>query len=85
MDADRALKMVFQLLTRNGVTVSNTVENIVLSGCAKLTDRVLAIVARRCASLKMLHLQHCINVTNGGLLDLTTRCSSLNHLDVTGK
>lgn len=84
MDADRALKMVFQLLTRNGVTVSNTVENIVLSGCSKLTDRGLAIVARRCPSLKMLHLQHCINVTNGGLLDLTTRCASLNHLDVTG-
>ena len=84
LDADRALKMVFQLLTRNGVTVSATVENIILSGCSRLTDRGLAIVARRCPALKHLNIQHCSNVTNGGLLDLTSRCSTLNHLDVTG-
>ena len=39
-----------------------------LSGCSGLTDRGLALVARRCKLLEQLQLQACTLVTNGGLL-----------------
>ena len=35
--------------------------------------------------LMQLELQHCPGVTNGGLLDLVSRCPSLQHLDLTGR
>jgi len=84
LDVDRALKTTFQLVSRNGVSLVNTVKNISLSGCSRLTDRGLAIIARRCHILEELEIQFCPNVTNGGLLDLTSRCKQLNHLDVSG-
>jgi len=84
LDVDRALKTTFQLVSRNGVSLPNTVKTISLSGCTRLTDRGLAIIARRCHILQELEIQFCPNVTNGGLLDLTSRCNQLNHLDVSG-
>ena len=84
VDVDRALKTTFQLVTRNGVSLSATVKKISLSGSSRLTDRGLALIARRCQHLEELEIQYCVNVTNGGLLDLTSRCSKLNHLDVSG-
>ena len=84
LDVDRALKTTFQLVARNGVSLANTVKTISLSGCSRLTDRGLAIIARRCHILQELEIQFCPNVTNGGLLDLTSRCNQLNHLDVSG-
>eukprot|EP00090_Calanus_glacialis_P000255 TRINITY_DN10168_c0_g1_i1.p1 TRINITY_DN10168_c0_g1~~TRINITY_DN10168_c0_g1_i1.p1 ORF type:complete len:587 (-),score=71.91 TRINITY_DN10168_c0_g1_i1:825-2585(-) len=84
LDVDRALKTTFQLVSRNGVSLVNTVRTISLSGCSRLTDRGLAIIARRCHILQELEIQFCPNVTNGGLLDLTSRCKQLNHLDVSG-
>lgn len=84
LDVDRALKTTFQLVSRNGVSLVNTVKTISLSGCSRLTDRGLAIIARRCHILQELEIQFCPNVTNGGLLDLTSRCKQLNHLDVSG-
>jgi len=82
LDIDRALKTTFQLVSRNGVALSSTVKAISLSGCSRLTDRGLALVARRCHLLQELEIQACPLVTNGGLLDLTSRCHHLNHLDV---
>jgi len=82
LDIDRALKTTFQLVSRNGVSLSSTVRAISLSGCSRLTDRGLALVARRCHLLQELEIQACPLVTNGGLLDLTSRCHHLNHLDV---
>ena len=95
-------------MSRNGVSLSSTVRAISLSGCSRLTDRGLALVARRCHLLQVclpqtskiylrvlmfqnlfdtvliqeLEIQACPLVTNGGLLDLTSRCHHLNHLDV---
>ena len=83
-------------VSRNGVSLSSTVRAISLSGCSRLTDRGLALVARRCHLLQVcfllqeqldnpdqeLEIQACPLVTNGGLLDLTSRCHHLNHLDV---
>ena len=84
IDVDRALKTTFQLVQRNGVSLAASVRRISLSGCARLTDRGLALIARRCPRLEELEVQWCAGVTNGGLLDLTQRCPGLTHLDVTG-
>ena len=84
LDVDRALKTTFQLVARNGVSLANTVKKISLTGSTKLTDRGLALIARRCQLLQELELQVCPSVTNGGVLDLTSRCHHLNHLDVSG-
>ena len=61
------------------------VEALSLGGCARLTDRGLAIVARRCPQLRRLEVQYCGNITNGGIMDLVTKCTYLDHLDVSGE
>ena len=43
------------------------------------------MAARFCPQLSRLEIQHCVNITNGGLMDLVTKCQMLDHLDVTGK
>ena len=40
-------------VSRNGVALSSTVKAISLSGCSRLTDRGLALVARRCHLLQV--------------------------------
>lgn len=84
LDADLALKTIFRLLNRNS-DVKYGLEKLCLSGCNRLTDRGLAIVARTCPHLIKLEIQHCENITSGGLMDLVTKCQMLDHLDVTGK
>ena len=83
-DIDLALKTIFRLLSRNPAG-KHGLSNLVLNGCARLTDRGLAIVARTCPNLSRLEIQHCVNITSGGLMDLVTKCQMLDHLDVTGK
>lgn len=87
LDADLALKTIFRLLSRNSAATHkhHGLEKLVLNGCCRLTDRGLAIVARTCPNLGRLEIQHCVNITSGGLMDLVTKCQMLDHLDVTGK
>ena len=82
-DADLALKTIFRLLNRNAI--KHGLDKLVLNGCSRLTDRGLAMVARTCPQMSRLEIQHCVNITNGGLMDLVTKCQMLDHLDVTGK
>ena len=83
VDADLALKTILRLLART--QAASPVEAMALGGCARLTDRGLAMVARRCPRLTHLEVQNCANVTNGGVMDLVTKCAALDHLDVTGE
>ena len=87
IDTDLALKTIIRLLSRNAglPNKQHSLNSLVLSGCQSLTDRGLAIVARRCPHLTKLEIQYCTNITNGGLMDLVTKCPLLDHLDVTGK
>ena len=87
IDADLALKTIIRLLSRNAGLPNKqySLNSLVLNGCQRLTDRGLAIVARRCPHLTKLEIQYCTNITNGGLMDLVTKCPLLDHLDVTGK
>eukprot|EP00095_Tigriopus_kingsejongensis_P010599 maker-scaffold818_size92908-snap-gene-0.24 protein:Tk10599 transcript:maker-scaffold818_size92908-snap-gene-0.24-mRNA-1 annotation:"f-box lrr-repeat protein 7" len=84
LDADLALKTIIRLLSRNTSSQQLPVDTLVLGGCQHLTDRGLAIVARRCPELRHLEVQNCANLTNGGLMDLVTKCTLLEHLDVSG-
>nr|XP_040567099.1 F-box/LRR-repeat protein 7-like [Lepeophtheirus salmonis] len=84
-DADLGIKTILRLLSRNSAgNAKLSIVKIFLNGCRRLTDRGLAIVARRCPGLKELEIQYCINITNGGLMDLVSKCHLLDHLDVTG-
>ena len=83
VDADLALKTIIRLLSRNS-NKHNNLDSVDLSGCQRLTDRGLAILARRCPNLTRLEVQGCPNITNGGLMDLLTKCPIIDHLDVTG-
>ena len=86
LDADLALKTIVRLLSRNALTtVKQNIQTLVLNGCQRLTDRGLAIVARTCPQLARLEIQNCANITNGGLMDLVSKCVLLDHLDVSGK
>ncbi len=81
-DADLALKTVMRLLARN--SVKHSPQSLTLSGCSRLTDRGLAIIARTCPQLIRLEVQNCVNITNGGLMDLVSKCQLIDHLDVSG-
>ena len=87
LDADLALKTIIRLLSRNAglPNKQHSLNSLILNGCQRLTDRGLAIVARRCPHLTKLEIQYCTNITNGGLMDLVTKCPLLDHLDVTGR
>ena len=87
IDADLALKTIIRLLSRNAglPNKQHSLNSLILNGCQRLTDRGLAIVARRCPHLTKLEIQYCTNITNGGLMDLVTKCPMLDHLDVTGR
>ena len=69
-DADRALSAIFQIIGKNGVDVGSVVRTINLNGCSRLTDRGLALIARRCRAINQLNLQSCGDITNGGLLGI---------------
>ena len=90
LDVDKAIRSILGRLVWGGgreepLRGASSVETVRLGGCTRLTDRTLALLARNCPQLQRLELQRCRNVTNGGLLDLMTRCSKINHLDLTGK
>ena len=92
LDVDRAIRSILARLVwgpRAGgreepLRGAVSVLTVRLGGSARLTDRTLALLARNCPSLTRLDLQRCRNVTNGGILDLMTRCSGIQHLDLTG-
>lgn len=56
-----------------------------LSDGCRMSDRGMQLVSRRCPELTHLQLQNCVAVTNGALFDLVTKCSNLQHLDITGR
>ena len=94
LDVDRAIRSILARLVwgprargrerEEPLRGAASVTTVRLGGSARLTDRTLALLARNCPSLTRLELQRCRNVTNGGILDLMTRCSRLQHLDLTG-
>ncbi|XP_075221351.1 F-box and leucine-rich repeat protein 7 [Lycorma delicatula] len=78
---DRAIRGVLRRLCGQG---RPGVQRVLLSDGAKLTDKGLTLLARRCPSLTHLQLHGCAAITNNALFEVATRCPNLHHLDITG-
>ncbi|KAL1122910.1 hypothetical protein AAG570_003235 [Ranatra chinensis] len=77
--ADKAIRCVLRRLCGRAV-----VQRIFLTEGARMSDKGLQLVARRCPDLTHLQLHACPNITNNALFELATRCTNLHHLDLTG-
>ena len=84
LDTDRAVRAILARLVGTG-RGAPSVTAVQLGGNSRLTDRSLAVLGRNCPGLVRLELQRCRAVTNGGILDLVTRCPQLAVLDLTGQ
>ncbi|XP_044269488.1 F-box/LRR-repeat protein 7 [Tribolium madens] len=79
---DRAIRGILRQLCGQMDTCPN-IERIHVTFGAKISDKSLLMLARRCPELTHLQLIGC-TVTNNALFELVTRCANLQHLDVTG-
>lgn len=59
------------------------VERVMLADGARISDKGLQLLSRRCPELTHLQIQ-CGNVSNAAVIDVVTQCTNLQHLDVTG-
>lgn len=85
LNADRALKVLTQRLCQYTPNVCLTLETVVASGCSRLSDRGLHILAHCCPELRRLEISGCYNVSNSAIFDVVSCCPILEHLDVSGK
>lgn len=85
LHADRALKVLTQRLCQDTPNVCLTLEMVVASGCPRLSDRGLRVLAQCCPELRHLEVAGCYNVSNEAVFDVVSRCPNLEHLDVSGK
>lgn len=85
MNGDRALRSIFRRLSNQTRNVAcPDVEKVMLSDGCRLTDKGLELVSRRCPELTHLQLQISVGISNTALYNLVTKCTNLQHLDVTG-
>lgn len=86
ISGDKAMRSVFRRLCGLGRTgACPGVERVFLAEGCKVTDRGLALLARRCPELTHLQLHGSTAVSSIALRELTQRCTNLQHLDITGK
>ncbi|KAL1493344.1 hypothetical protein ABEB36_011416 [Hypothenemus hampei] len=85
VNGDKAIKGVLrQLCGQDRTGACPCVEKIHVTNGAKISDRSLLLLAKRCPELSDLQLHGCTNITNNALFEIATRCTNLQHLDVTG-
>ncbi len=84
LSADRALKVLTHRLCQDTPNVCLTLETLVASGCRRLSDRGLRVVAQCCPELRRLEVAGCYNVSNEAVFDVVSQCPNLEHLDVSG-
>lgn len=56
-----------------------------LSDGCRLSDKGIELMARRCPELTHLQIQNSFTVSNNTIFHLVTKCTNLQHLDVSGK
>lgn len=81
---DLAIKTILRRLcgqTRTGACPS--IERVLLSDGCKISDKGMQLLARRCPEITHLQIQHSTQ-SNQALFDLVTKCTNLQHLDITG-
>ncbi|XP_061660661.1 F-box/LRR-repeat protein 7-like isoform X1 [Syngnathoides biaculeatus] len=84
LNADRAVRVLTRRLCQDTPNVCLTLETVVASGCKRLTDRGLHVLARCCPELRRLEVAGCYNISNEALFEVVSRCPNLEHLDLSG-
>ncbi|CAG9855149.1 unnamed protein product [Phyllotreta striolata] len=85
VSGDKAIRCVLRQLCGQGKTgACPNVERIHITSGAKLSEKSLLLLARRCPELTHLQLHACTNLTNSIIHEIVTRCTNLQHLDITG-
>lgn len=84
--ADKAVKSILRRLCGQAEDGSCAgVKQLFIYDGAKITDKGLSAMARRCPELTHVQLQSCPTLTDSSVSDLLTRCPRIQHLDVTGE
>ncbi|KAJ3611761.1 hypothetical protein NHX12_021775 [Muraenolepis orangiensis] len=84
LHADRALRILTRRLCQDTPNVCLTLETVVVSGCKRLTDRGLYVLAQCCPELRRLEVAGCYNVSNEAVFEVVSRCPNLEHLNLAG-
>ncbi|XP_051969357.1 F-box/LRR-repeat protein 7 isoform X2 [Xyrauchen texanus] len=84
LHADRALKVLSHRLCQDTPNVCLTLETVVASGCRRLSDRGLRVIAQCSPELRRLEVAGCYNVSNNAVFDVVSHCPNLEHLNVSG-
>ncbi|CAL8321624.1 unnamed protein product [Boreogadus saida] len=84
LHADRAIRILTHRLCQDTPSVCLTLETVVVSGCKRLTDRGLYVLARCCPELRRLEVAGCYNVSNEAVFEVVSRCPNLEHLNLAG-
>ncbi|XP_045481540.1 F-box/LRR-repeat protein 7-like isoform X2 [Harmonia axyridis] len=86
LSGDKALKRIMKKIGSDGgdTGICHGIEKVEIVEGAKLTDKSLFLLARKCPDLMHLQLLGCTEITNTALFEVATRCHNLQHLDVTG-
>ena len=96
LNIEKTLKTLLNILSRdpssaihNGhniqVNQTSLVEKLYLNNWSALSDPSLLYIGERCPELRQLELRNCTEVTNAGIQAIATLCTSLDHLDLSGK
>ncbi|TNN53780.1 F-box/LRR-repeat protein 7 [Liparis tanakae] len=91
LHADRAIRVLTHRLCQDTPNVCLTLETVVASGCKRLTDRGLHVVAQCCPELRRLEVAGCYNVSNEAVFEeaslqlspLHGQQISIHYLDMT--
>lgn len=86
ISGDKAIRGILRRLCgQNRTGVCSNVEQIFLNDGAKVTDKGLTLLSRRCPELTHVQLQGSASLTNNSVHEMVARCTNLHHLDITGK
>ena len=80
---NKALSTLLQLLSRDS-TCKNVLK-LSLNNLGNLEDDGLELVAASCPNLRSVEVKNCREITNLAVQSLVTKCSSITHLDLSGK
>ena len=96
INADHALLSLLKVLSRDPASsLSNSqnisfkqtslVQEISIDNCSTLSDIGLLNISDKCPDLKRLEVPNCVEITNTGIQAIATLCTTLDHLNLTGK
>ena len=80
-----ALKMCYKTTDETLSLFPNTLQSINLTGCTKVTNRGIDLLAQSCNSnLRELYLNGCKRITDATLQSLADRCPNLKRIELNG-